>query len=698
MTSFSKNKIARTFILILFFGMVQFCFSGSIANLTSPSTPIAYAADPAAAPAADPAKPIKEGDNNAQGAGTTQPPKEAGSVWSTIAQYIGTVILSLASGITWLGGKTLEIAIEKLVLGMGDFVNNGIGFAINTTWMTIRDLCNLAFIFGFIYIGIRTIIDSDSSSAKKTLSSIIIGAVLINFSLFITKLVIDFSNFLAVKIYFQMLQGSNETNLSHAIMSTLGIVSLFESPDNSVFANMTGAGNFTFYVLGAVFLIIAGFVLGAGGILLILRFIKLIFIMMFSPILFVANIFPTTKQYADKLWSELISNAFFAPVYLLLIFISLKILQGSMNFLNPHKTNMANALSPDGHGVDTYAVVLNFLIATFLLMQSLKIAQAFGIAGANKVIGTTKGLIGGATIGMAAYAGRATLGRFAHKTSEDTNLQERAATSWGAKQKLKLARRIADSSFDGRNTAAGKGLDVGEGRKGGYATALKETKEKEEKFGKSLGQVDDTDVRVQARKKEWEAAQRTQSAESAHLRKRLETAATPADRAHIQGEIDALEKKTKDAQITYEKEKQRRILGSTFAEPSHVMDQAKKIDLERDIQRKKDDLDTLWKGGTLHDQNHTVVANAYSDPTMTDLNKKLRRHQIEQHKKMLEELETNLSKHLTETVDDRGYAGVLEKSKLWNSWLKGRSVREQHEAGKAMRKAAEKGLPKQKDN
>ncbi len=88
---------------------------------------------------------------------------------------------------------------------MGAQINNStFGSTIDTMWTLIRDICNLAFIFGFIYVGIRTILDPDSVDPKRFLSKIIVGALLINFSLFFVKIIIDFSNFTALKIYTAM--------------------------------------------------------------------------------------------------------------------------------------------------------------------------------------------------------------------------------------------------------------------------------------------------------------------------------------------------------------------------------------------------------------------------------------------------------------------------------------------------------------
>ena len=103
----------------------------------------------------------------------------------------------------WFGGTLLDYSITILLVNMGNLLSSEstIGKEISNLWEIIRDLFNLAFIFGLIYLGFKTILRIDESQTRKTLGMIIIAALLINFSLYTTKVVIDFSNLLAFEIY-----------------------------------------------------------------------------------------------------------------------------------------------------------------------------------------------------------------------------------------------------------------------------------------------------------------------------------------------------------------------------------------------------------------------------------------------------------------------------------------------------------------
>jgi hypothetical protein len=121
---------------------------------------------------------------------------------STTQQFIYDLLTGLGSYALYFGGGLLEYAISALVVNMGGFIYEiGMGSAIDSLWEVMRDIFNLLFIFGLIYIGFVTILKADSSGTKKMLASIVAAALLINFSLYITKIIVDFTNLGAYQIY-----------------------------------------------------------------------------------------------------------------------------------------------------------------------------------------------------------------------------------------------------------------------------------------------------------------------------------------------------------------------------------------------------------------------------------------------------------------------------------------------------------------
>ncbi len=713
MSTSATNSILRKVtigFLVLLIVLAPLCFtitaeaqdwSGSGGRYTPPSDTTAPST--AAAPAAT--TPTATTPPAAPG-GT----KPAASDWKTeLGAWFGDQILSLAAYFTGKAGMLLASTIDRTVIGMGKFItkDTSIGAAINQSWTIIRDICNLLFIFGFVYIGIKTILDSDDSGTKSLVAKIIIGALLINFSLYFTKVVIDVSNFLATEIYTQATGGASTItprgDIGLQFANQLGIGSLYKTAGTAEFKNVTGGGMLWFYIMGAIFLLITTFVLAAGAILLIIRFVALIFIMIFSPILFAGTIFPKTQGAVEDLWGKLISYSFFAPVYFLLLFISLKI-TGATTATLRGDTPMSSGMA--GTQFESFGVILNFLIIIMFMIMSLLAAQKMSIAGGSQAIkfgNTLRGYgqraVGASTAGLAAKIGRSTVGRVGNTLADKKWLKDAAAKGgpggFGARQLFKASKATGDATFDARNIAGvGGALGIGEGRKGGYTTIQKEIKEKEEKFAQSLGQLDDSDPRVAARKAEAEKAKRDYNAQLQVLQRKIrdikdeendtdeELEEKKRRRADVQAQIDELEKDMKDAEIAYEKEKQRRIIGSTFAQPEKNKEEIRA--LKENIRDRKKIMKQNWKDYAEQSKN------------MSDEERKDTIDRYAEHMKAIEDAEDKYKDLLKSSVPDRGYAGVMEKGSWWNTWIYGRMVAHENEAGKEIRKTAEKGLPKEK--
>ncbi len=660
--------------------------------------------------------------DNGGGAGPTKVVNSDISMLAKLGATIGNMMLSIGAYITWFGGSLLDMSITSFVVGIGTLLANGtpIGTAINTVWVLIRDICNLAFIFGFIYVGIRTIIDSDSTSTKRFLASIIIGALLINFSLFFCKIIIDVGNYISVEIYNTLIVGTNGGTISARFGELLGIKQFFSLGANvEEFVNRGAGANVAYYFMATIMLIVAGFVLAAGAILLMIRFVALVLIMCFSPILFAATVFPATAGLASDLWKKLINYSLFAPAYLLMLVVSITVLNGVVQTMRAGNS-LSNALGGEGTAA-AFSVVLSFGICIFFLIMSLQVAQKFSLAGGTKAVsfgntlrnGAQRSIgkaAGGATFGASAAALRATAGRGASAASKSTRLRD-AASQKGlkgfiARQAYKGVKVGADSSFDARKVGGvGGKLHIGEGRTGGYDTVMKEVKEKEEKFAKSLGEIEDDDVRLMGRKKEMQAEERKLLEADEELRRErkrvldLGANATDADKDSLirkREAVDDQKKKIEEAKINYESEKQRRIIGSTYAEPANAVDVGVLNGHKTAVKLKKGEIKDQWNGRAADPANNIAAIASYA--SLAEADKKARRDIIEGLGKDLEDLEKVRDKFMSDNIKDRGYAGVLEKSSKMTAWPAGRTVHQEKKAGKEIRETAEKGLPKKKED
>ena len=422
--------------------------------------------------------------------------------------WAAVFLLQIVSAITYLSGTILNVIIKFTVVQMKSGVEAA---GIDSAWAVIRDVANMGFIFILLYAAIMTIIGKGQDN-KQLIVNTVVAAILVNFSLFFTKLIVDAANMLAMLFYGAMVPASalstdpstlfEKTGLANSLMEPLKIQSIWQAA-----GNITGTQLLLIGVLGSVFALIAAFVFFAVSIMFVIRFVVLLFVMVLSPIVFLASILPLTKKYRDQWWETLSGQAFFAPIYFFLTWVVLYISQQLAGRLGTADLSTAlvgtastktieggaTMLAMTPPAPETIGVVINFMIIITLLVTSLVIAKEWANkagGGVSKLTSWATGLAGGATMGMAGRFGRGTLGAAGSALGDSEKLKSAAAkggaTGMAARLALVASRKTAGASFDFRGTGLGGTLDAGKAQKGGYAEDLKKSAERKKKFGESL--------------------------------------------------------------------------------------------------------------------------------------------------------------------------------------------------------------------
>ncbi len=322
---------------------------------------------------------------------------------------IFSMLSFLGSAIAWLGGSLLDAAIGLFTINMKATAHYfGLDLAINAMWSIIRDLFNLLFIFGLIWIGFQLILGINESGAKKTLGLLVVAALLINFSLFIAQVVVDFGNVAAVQIHELMrperstkLLGFEVSNISDSFTSLTGFDRLNGSEGKQSISKagfkteeVDTIGNA--FVLGLLFLVfysMLGFIFAAGAILLFTRFVALIVLMIFSPMLFLGFVLPAFGSFGKTWWHYFFNQVLIAPAFLFMLYLSLRALQGM--------TRMQE--------FTLIGFTLYLMIVSAFLIASLMIARSLGKWGALQFMNFGEG----AVKQLQGYAGRNTVGRVA---------------------------------------------------------------------------------------------------------------------------------------------------------------------------------------------------------------------------------------------------------------------------------------------
>lgn len=286
--------------------------------------------------------------------------------------------------------------------------------AITVVWSLVRNFLNISFIFVLLWISIKTIIGLSSGKTKKILADVIIAALLINFSLFITRIVVDAGNLVAVNLYNKITTFSPGAGLGSILMDNIGL-SGFQNIKDA--ASASGVFSVSFGVISYIQLVLL--VMASGSFfyifsLLLARIVAIIFLMATSPIGFVGSILPQLSEYSDRWKKELYGQTMLAPVLLLFIYLIIMIGKTLTKTTNEiiDKASWRDLLIGDGT-IDYTAYFKYFLIIGLLITAVKTTKRLSGEIGsfADKII---KAILSTAAIvltgGVAIGAGSAKLG------------------------------------------------------------------------------------------------------------------------------------------------------------------------------------------------------------------------------------------------------------------------------------------------
>jgi hypothetical protein len=417
--------------------------------------------------------------------------------------------------VAYLFNVMLSIAMDGRLFKSG-FVASG--------WAIVRDLSNIFFILILLYVAIRMILGLAGHGVKETVAKVVIVALLINFSMFFTGIVIDTSNMLAL-VFYNKLKVSTTVDGSERPYASVrgekdvsgGLVAAFD-PTRALHEDFFKEARKTYGIDGqlvegqvvglpfgttmaiifisGVMMLFAVYALFVSGFAFLARLIELWLLIIASPFAFMSSTVHEMEGLKDWGWKSwlhrLIAASFMAPAFMFFLYFIFLLISSNVF------TTMVKPLAPgenDAAGVMKMllGIALPLMLILTLLLKSVKLAKAgagqFGetIMGLGaKLGGLATGLAVGAATGGASLAGTALiggaggagLGKLADKAKEGGFA--RTATFLQDSQKF-----VRERSFDLRNVKiAGKslgsatGLDVGKGNSGGWNQSKREQQAK----------------------------------------------------------------------------------------------------------------------------------------------------------------------------------------------------------------------------
>lgn len=397
-----------------------------------------------------------------------------------ISQYVAyPLLVSIPSFLLGISAKFFDyMALVTLDRAMYDQ-----GFITNI-WTTLRNLANIFFILILLYAALQLILGM-GGDPKRTVAQVIIIALLINFSLFFTKVIIDASNIMALVFYNNIdtqnvassrISTKGERDLAGTLVEQFNITRFFddntiESAKSHVYngnliTNPTqklsffrGIALMSVYALVILPLIYA-FIM--AGLSFLGRTLTLLMLMIVAPVAFISYAVPALRSKEtigfDSWLSKLLQSSFMAAIFMFIIYVLAEILKGQpFQDIDGKRGILALMIS----------IFLPAVLMVVMLLKGAKYAKEASGEFTGAVITGVKmvgGLAGGVALGATAAVGTRAVGgaiskidsKWGEKLRDKT--KETGLGGYASRWALNRMDNTTKRTFDLRQTGIGKTL------------------------------------------------------------------------------------------------------------------------------------------------------------------------------------------------------------------------------------------------
>jgi hypothetical protein len=282
---------------------------------------------------------------------------------------------------------------------------------VQTGWKISRDLANMFFILILLIIAFATVLKIKVYAIQQLLWKVIVVALLINFSLVIAGFIIDFTQILTVFFVKQMV-GGGVASVTVKLINGMNVMNFYNPVgEEGKLKGLTEFGSDTIMailglILTLVGLIVTVFVFGATAIFLIVRIIKIWYLLILAPLAWLLWILPATSSYFGSWWRDFIKWTFFAPVYAFFLYLTLTIFDaGGKLDIGKLFSSDIGGLSTPSKGLTTAFMplaIFQWILLIAMMIYALIYAQNAGI----KIAGAAQGVLKGWGTATQNWAGR----------------------------------------------------------------------------------------------------------------------------------------------------------------------------------------------------------------------------------------------------------------------------------------------------
>ena len=289
-----------------------------------------------------------------------------------------------------LGGTVLDFFMAY-TLSDKSYRNN---FIVHG-WQVIRDVVNMFFIFILLYVAIKTIIEGFGAESKKLIINVIIIALLINFSLFLTRVIVDSSNILARVFYNNIEVADNPTSgdyraspeaksVSTALVNKFNPQSIWLDNKGQDFTDYEK--HFFLFILVMIIICYVNIKMFTTflsvGLFFMGRVMDIWVYMIFSPLAFITYAMPQSwqgkiKDMSFNQWfSNVINAAIMAPIFAFFLYLIILLFSGKDILGTANKT---------GVEYSAIQIILNLIIPFMIVIGLLDKAKELTASFAGQI-------------------------------------------------------------------------------------------------------------------------------------------------------------------------------------------------------------------------------------------------------------------------------------------------------------------------
>lgn len=424
-------------------------------------------------------------------------------IWHNLMASVGSLFIAIAAWFLAIAGTLFNWVIEMTVILFSTAMYDLAGDGIELAWAAFRDIANILIIGIFTFIALSIIIGLKEYGQKKLIARVLIIAVLINFSLLFTKMIIDASNFTATQFYTAMMGGRTAADAERDRVNALAAATEEDGTGFATYANSGIAGAFVkllglqgisdthealvtladvredgglallYGIFASMLLGAAAFVIFYGSFILFSRALLLIFLLITASVAFASYLIPKweTSRYGwSAWWSSLIKSAVLAPILMLFLWITVNvggaIQEGNGGSLGSMIGSGGQSIVSDVSALFGYVIVLGLLFISFKLSSSLagKVGGlSFSTAATMLPISLGSSLIG--RVGRNVFGGTASAGlrgmqnrAFGYYDEKNKKWVEGKGTNMFQRLTMSRLDSLKKASFDPLKSRLGKGL------------------------------------------------------------------------------------------------------------------------------------------------------------------------------------------------------------------------------------------------